>query len=138
MTDPLASTLKTASADVTGLESKALALEHKFLANAKSWIPIAGFALLVILNYLSVASKMIEIGRDIVELLLILHYVGPYVVDICNAAVEVAKQRAWGEIQAAKASANGQSVSVDGNGHTLNLTNASLAATHPTAPASPT
>ena len=121
------------------LKATALTLEHKFVDNAKAWIPIIGFAVMVMLTYFGVLAKLLDYAFYLVCLLVALHYIGQYVVDICNAAVECVKERMNGEIEIAKLQAQKPSVTIEGSGHVLNMTNASLAATHnpPAAPSVP-
>jgi hypothetical protein len=86
---------KAALTDVEAAMSKTrTVLTNDFIKSGKAWIAIIGIALILILHHFGIDDEIVHIVVELTVLLLILHYVGQYVVDLGNAAIEVARIKA--------------------------------------------
>lgn len=70
------------------LASGVTKLEHSFLTNAKGWIAILGIIAIVVMHKYGIDSAIVTIAYNVLLILLVLHYVGQYIVDICNCRIE--------------------------------------------------
>jgi hypothetical protein len=89
MAETILARLKSLEADITSGASKTVSyLEHSFITNAKAWIAIAAVVLILVLHKIGFDSGAITVIYNLTLVLLVLHYVGQYIVDIGNAYIE--------------------------------------------------
>lgn len=73
------------------VSSGAAKIRNDFLKTGKAWIPLLGLVAIFLLHHYGIDTKIIDLTYNVVVLLLILHYVGHYIIDICNTFVEIAQ-----------------------------------------------